>query len=943
MRVKSTLLLLVLLFVIVSLHGVEAIKYDCDYRLRSECNVAPWNYPVDVEISGLTNAHAGTMLGSNPYLYTICCNWTETSDNQCVTSDGDGYYRGRIGAVSDVSNAHVEVPNPPGGWVYGNQGRDICFDEGTTNMECMHTTLPQCPGDFPIDIWRITNITNAHVGKADLNPTYKYLVCCRQESEPQNLLCEEDPPAGLGGEICSPGQTCVGGSFQPSSDAPQTCCVGGSCCTPLDMETACAVAEAECGTGIPDGCGGYINTGSCGDCSELYGGDYECNEATNLCESDACIVPSTQQEACDAYYGSGNWECGNAPDPKPECAEFISCGVCTNPGESCNTTTAQCEFCVGPDCDEGACGIKNVTWSTGYTNVGQQVQLIVQGTPACHGKQVSYDIWKDNSWIVGDQNLETDLGGTNPPNVYFINVSGKYIATGTWTAEYFGSGDEINYYFKATSDPNGQTDTKESGYYGLYRLLTVNKTGVNIPPNMTITSPKDRGIYFLPNNLTFSHSGVDPDGVITKVIWEFGEEVTITGETGVFTNYTLTGVHINDPVYAVYRTTGQKVIRATAVDNFGAVGRDQISILIISSPFVLAYITTPEPYEVVSDPNGEVRIDADGPLGSFIVNGEGDINDASDYTVTCLAGTCPQQTEGLIQGVQIPVANWNTAPALNTADFAQFDWKFSNTAQTRNGRGNENEIVSFTKVFGYVGDNWADLTLSYYEGATKKATSTVKNDFVVVRSNTLCSADGSEWIDPNNVRTSSLENCELNGRTCCPSGYLCQSDKCEISSSIMCGDIYNQPDCDDAPKSIAAKSIRDKYNNPDLELGDIINDSIDGPGCYAYIDDWWCEWDSDECIAVESIKSVTDCGPGFNYSGICEYTEQSNDDCTDGILSYSWLASWNGNSSLIPGGCEDGSKTILCPAEIKLPFFGFYQLIVALALVAGVYFIIRRE
>jgi len=41
--------------------------------------------------------------------------------------------------------------------------------------------------------------------------------------------------------------------------------------------------------------------------------------------------------------------------------------------------------------------------------------------------------------------------------------------------------------------------------------------------------------------------------------------------------------------------------------------------------------------------------------------------------------------------------------------------------------------------------------------------------------------------------------------------------------------------------------------------------------------------------------------------------------------------------------CVSGSNALSCPAKIQLPFFGFYNLIIAVLLIAGVYFVFRKE
>jgi cysteine-rich repeat protein len=129
-----------------------------------------------------------------------------------------------------------------------------------------------------------------------------------------------------------------------------------------------------------------------------------------------------------------------------------------------------------------------------------------------------------------------------------------------------------------------------------------------------------------------------------------------------------------------------------------------------------------------------------------------------------------------------------------------------------------------------------------------------------------------------------------------------------------------------------------------------------------------------------------DCGCAWNfYSGLCEgkwdlretceeekllgmcsYTENSDDTCEDdGWLVRSLDASWrwdlNNNYPAVPAGedesnylqdppgtyrydpdgdslnCKGKDETFACPAQVQLPFFGFYQLVIAIAVILLIY------
>ncbi|MFC1666135.1 hypothetical protein ACFLZF_00255 [Nanoarchaeota archaeon] len=112
-----------------------------------------------------------------------------------------------------------------------------------------------------------------------------------------------------------------------------------------------------------------------------------------------------------------------------------------------------------------------------------------------------------------------------------------------------------------------------------------------------------------------------------------------------------------------------------------------------------------------------------------------------------------------------------------------------------------------------------------------------------------------------------------------------------------------------------------------------------------------------------------DCVVVVDYPGIgsCTFVDKGGDDCEDGFLDYKWDAIWewsSGNSftsndnefsqdpedyTQDPEGtfhydpqkdfseCEGGTTTIDCPAQIQLPFFGFFSFFISLALITLIY------
>ena len=86
----------------------------------------------------------------------------------------------------------------------------------------------------------------------------------------------------------------------------------------------------------------------------------------------------------------------------------------------------------------------------------------------------------------------------------------------------------------------------------------------------------------------------------------------------------------------------------------------------------------------------------------------------------------------------------------------------------------------------------------------------------------------------------------------------------------------------------------------------------------------------------------------------CEYiTNDLKDNCDNGYLSYVWLGVWtwaSGNEidQYDPNNkealCEDsGITTVLCPAQIELPFFGTWGIIVTIGLIIIIYIVLNLK
>src|SRR3989339_234271 len=188
-------------------------------------------------------------------------------------------------------------------------------------------------------------------------------------------------------------------------------------------------------------------------------------------------------------------------------------------------------------------------------------------------------------------------------------------------------------------------------------------------------------------------------------------------------------------------------------------------------------------------------------------------------------------------------------------------------------------------------------------------------------------------------------------------------------------DEFSCNNCDNSGCMAAENSVNKKVFEayPEVWNNTRCGDKILGPDSCNYTMQCKCLWDDilNACSYTWELIPDLDCGSTPTI-GFCSYSENTNDNCDDGFLEYSWTTIWswgadngyadfnNGpsndiNDYILENGiyyydplklsrnCISGSNALSCPAKIQLPFFGFYNLIIAILLIAGVYFVFRKE
>lgn len=186
----------------------------------------------------------------------------------------------------------------------------------------------------------------------------------------------------------------------------------------------------------------------------------------------------------------------------------------------------------------------------------------------------------------------------------------------------------------------------------------------------------------------------------------------------------------------------------------------------------------------------------------------------------------------------------------------------------------------------------------------------------------------------------------------------------------FCMNYETQSTCESDTCEVGADSV--KENNPEILCGE----EIDNGKCFENTT-CGCSWDEiNGCSPDYEIEMTCYDGNGPETPltiGECSYEEDTDDDCEDGFLSYSWEGNWIWGEDNVflsnpdgddyaeePAGewhydpydnsgvrisekCADGNNIIPCPAQIQLPFFGVYSLVIAIAIIILIYILISKK
>ena len=422
-----------------------------------------------------------------------------------------------------------------------------------------------------------------------------------------------------------------------------------------------------------------------------------------------------------------------------------------------------------------------------------------------------------------------------------------------------------SYYFEVQRIGEPTVYSTKDSLDSNFHFLVVSDTEINQPPFANIVKPDDKQMYFIEELLNFTQNSYDIDDEFTFE-WDLGNGVTVSGDSITKSNYSILYTYLG------LSNLGQKNIKLTVTDDRGAVAKDQISILVINSTYILSYIDQPESPVIFSR---IVDLDA----SSTYAVGTDTINNC-EKQITCLAGNCPAQAAGCPpcyaeNGLTCPI-NVINAPTPGNADYSNitFTWIFDDGI-SGNFTATGNSGVSFRKIFATIGTHTVKLITSLNPSSeTEIEFDLFFNDPVCLIVDDFNEASfpgldlgSSYWIDGNSLPDNSIDNCydpsgiDVNSdplTECCPFGYSCNtgSSVCEFQPSDKCQDFTTETECN---LHVNNKNVATEELDPTLEDefpgGCNGYSDVYGDFCFQYLN-CGCGWNAtaSECQSVSKHK-----------------------------------------------------------------------------------------
>jgi hypothetical protein len=459
-----------------------------------------------------------------------------------------------------------------------------------------------------------------------------------------------------------------------------------------------------------------------------------------------------------------------------------------------------------------------------------------------------------------------------------------------------------------------------------YDVLYVNNSNqcTFSPPAATVNAPVHRGVYFTNTQINFVSGCTSPMGPVQN-------EWTITQGSNIITRTEASFL------YPGFSNAGQVNVKLKCTDPAGRRSNAEAQMLIVASPYTLAYIEKPAFNELVyrtppAPPTAYFPEMVDfSARDSFVV----DVTAAGCApTIQCLAGNCPAQTENLPAGCGAGTRPITATAGGVTYSNLKFDWRFwdNDWNENRDNYGSSGTI-SYNDLSNSLNDKHMSVSVTY-TAVPNGPTAAFQRDFTLGR----CLNNGNTYyssIYESYVTTEENDFCKGGDDTpdtaddCCPTAYECTDEESE-TGQYYCK-IMDNPilECEDYTDSASCNG----NTNPAIPLASY---GQNPPACRFL----QCIWDTTtNSCGVRATQYPTNAsgacviGGPINPGDDCAYTT-STTECINGrkTISYNVIAGYT---------CTNRDPvTVPCGSlSFELPFFGAREFITALLLIAGIYLI----
>ena len=234
---------------------------------------------------------------------------------------------------------------------------------------------------------------------------------------------------------------------------------------------------------------------------------------------------------------------------------------------------------------------------------------------------------------------------------------------------------------------------------------------------------------------------------------------------------------------------------------------------------------------------------------------------------------------------------------------------------------------------------------------------------ILQESGPICSSDGTAWLnwssgvpevlyytiggfggsigDCYNPDASLITNC-------CPVGSVCSSSVCQDSNIQYCSDYTDKDDCNNYTGWVGVQSVETLLGKTDF-CGKVIGSSWQqgGETC-ANITGCGCEWIDGVCDTLAVTQTWCNGTAIPTTNGECIFNiQQIDDNCnTTGRMKVIWSADGTldfGVGGILESDCQPRDNTFLCEDVLKLGFFNWVNLIIAVIIISGIYIWIKKR